>query len=418
MANFLQYLDQFQYDSFYDIPLSTLDILALVELAYLPFDNLVTEEMTPQHAIRLDRFAQSFKEAFKDGYPPLSMMTKERLELLDKLATSQRFKHIKVFGYVNDYSLENQKQFAAVCYKIQQDHYLLVFRGTDDTIIGWKEDFHMAYMQEIPAQLSAKDYLQQLLEHIDGKVTIAGHSKGGNLAIYASSQVAENLQPAIQSIYAFDAPGLHPSILASLGFARMEHRIHSFIPQNSIVGMMLETPKHATVIKSKAFGLAQHITFTWEVNQGHLVPVKEVTSDSQQVDKTLKTWIAQLPPEDVKQFVDLFFGLFIQAGIYRFSDITVDTFGKLQKVIQTMENRTPEEKEMMERLIRLLIDTRVQVWKETLPDLPQLKEIKLPKKLQNLSDLHLQEKLPKLPKVELPDSLRNLLPDKPEKDKS
>lgn len=121
----------------------------------------------------------------------------------------KRYKNLKLFGYVNDIDLEMQKQFAAMVYKINLDTYVIAFRGTDDSIIGWKEDFHMTYMEHVPAQQTAVHYVQKVMKAFPKATFIlTGHSKGGNLATYASSQVEPALQDRIKQIYSFDAPGL------------------------------------------------------------------------------------------------------------------------------------------------------------------------------------------------------------------
>lgn len=421
MSNLIDYVEANQYDSFYDKELNALDILALTEITYLPFDGMVSPHFSEDENISLHRLAVLFDQQFKKKYPPLSMVNGNRLTLLSRLSAYKRYKHIKAFAFVNDYNLDSQKQFAAITYQIRPKEFVVIFRGTDDTLIGWKEDFHMTYMAEIPAQRAATEYLTQLLTQLDGQVTVAGHSKGGNLAIYAASQISPELQNKVQKVFSFDAPGVHASVLDSSGFKAVEDKIQHIIPQGSIVGMMLETPEHALIVKSKANGLLQHVSFSWEVEQDHFKFVPAVTKDSLQVDQTLKTWTASLSEEELKDFFDLFFGIFIQAGILRFGDVTIDTLSKIQKVIQNSQQMTTDQKAMMERIARLLIDTRVQIWKEGLPDLPPLPDFDFAKNIPSLSDLQLQEKLPhlpKFPKVDIPDSIRNLLPDKPEKDKS
>ncbi|MCP1640163.1 hypothetical protein J2T50_001886 [Streptococcus gallinaceus] len=364
MANILTYLTNYQYDNFYETAINELDILALTELSYLPFDDLITADFSVTKGIRLDELADKFHEKFQSGYPPLSMVNRDRLALLAQLSQSKRFKYIRAFAYVNDYSLEDQKQFAAVSYRLTPNDVLTVFRGTDDTIIGWKEDFHMTYMAEIPAQAAARDYLETAIETLPANFYVAGHSKGGNLATFASSQVQPALQESIQEVYSFDGPGLHETVLASTGYAAITKRIHSIIPEGSIVGMMLQTPKNAHIVKSTGLGLMQHISFTWEIDDKTFQTAAALTPDSLQMDQTLKTWTASLSPDELKTFFDLFFGLFTQAGIYRFSDMTIDTPAKLQALAQNRQNLSPEERQMLERMTRLLIDTRYQIWKE------------------------------------------------------
>ena len=405
MPTIFDYLKANQYDSFYDKEFTVLDALALTELAYLPFEDLVPAEISVQNYISLQHLAEQFEEKFQGKYPPLGMVNAHRLKLLSYLSSFKRYKHIRALGFANDVSLDSQKQFAAITYQIRPKEYLVVFRGTDDSIIGWKEDFHLTYMKEIPAQLAARDYLKEVLDKLDGKVWLAGHSKGGNLATYAACHVETSIQDRVQKVYSFDAPGLHSSIRNSDNFKAIEGKIISIIPENSIVGMMLETPETDLVVKSKTFGLLQHLTFSWEIEGDQFKEVSSVTEDSLQVDQTLKSWTANLSEEELRDFFDLFFGLFIEAGIHRFGDMTVDTAGKIQKLIENRKNLSPEQEAMMDRLSRQLIDTRIQVWKDSLPDLPKLTPFKLPD--------HFQEKLPKFDELHLTDKIRSLLPDKP-----
>lgn len=405
MPTIFDYLKANQYDSFYDKEFTVLDALALTELAYLPFEDLVPAEISVQNYISLQHLAEQFEEKFQGKYPPLGMVNAHRLKLLSYLSSFKRYKHIRALGFANDVSLDSQKQFAAITYQIRPKEYLVVFRGTDDSIIGWKEDFHLTYMKEIPAQLAARDYLKEVLDKLDGKVWLAGHSKGGNLATYAACHVETSIQDRVQKVYSFDAPGLHSSIRNSDNFKAIEGKILSIIPENSIVGMMLETPETDLVVKSKTFGLLQHLMVSWEIEGDQFKVVPKVTEDSIQVDQTLKSWTASLSEEELRDFFDLFFGLFIEAGIYRFGDITVDTPVKIQKLIENRRNLTPEQATMMDRLSRQLIDTRIQVWKDSLPDLPKLTPFKLPD--------HFQEKLPKFDELHLTDKIRSLIPDKP-----
>ena len=405
MSTIFDYLKNSQYDSFYDKDFTVLDALALTELAYLPFEDLVPADISTDNHISLQHLAERFEEKFQGKYPPLGMVNAHRLKLLSYLSSFKRYKHIRALAFDNEVSLDSQKQFAAITYQVKPKEYLVVFRGTDDSIIGWKEDFHMTYMKEIPAQLAAKDYLTQICSHLDGKFWLAGHSKGGNLATYAASQAEPSFQEKIQEIYSFDAPGLHKTIRNSDSFKSVEGKIQSIIPENSIVGMMLDTPEIDLVVKSKTFGLLQHLTFSWEIEGDQFKEVSSVTEDSLQVDQTLKSWTASLSEEELRDFFDLFFGLFIEAGIHRFGDMTVDTAGKIQKLIENRKNLSPEQEAMMDRLSRQLIDTRIQVWKDSLPVFPKLTPFKLPD--------HFQEKLPKFDELHLTDKIRSLLPDKP-----
>lgn len=380
MGIIFDYLDQVAYDSIYDTPFNELDMLMLTELTYLPFDQIVSDQMSPDCTCRLFEAAEKLPQ-------DLSMLvTKNRLKLLEKVASSTRFKNIKLMGYVNDIDPDVQKQFAAMIFKIKPETYVLTFRGTDDSIIGWKEDFHMTYMDQVPAQKTAVNYLRKAMDALPGQFILTGHSKGGNLASYAASQIESEYQERIQIIYSYDAPGLNHSVITSQGYQTISDKIKRYIPQGSIVGMMLETPKQAQIVKSTAIGgLAQHDTFTWQISDQTFVLLDNLNPDSLQVDKTLKNWVDSVSDEELKDFFDLFFGLILDAGISSINDLTkLENFNKILAVFENANALTDQEREMLTRLAKLLVDMRYQSWKD---DMNLLKPSKLVQEVkENLSE--------------------------------
>lgn len=380
MGIIFDYLDQVAYDSIYDTPFNELDMLMLTELTYLPFDQIVSDQMSPDCTCRL------FEAAEKVPQDLSMLVTKNRLKLLEKAASSTRFKNIKLMGYVNDIDPDVQKQFAAMIFKIKPETYVLTFRGTDDSIIGWKEDFHMTYMDQVPAQKTAVNYLRKAMDALPGQFILTGHSKGGNLASYAASQIEPKYQERIQSIYSYDAPGLNHSVITSQGYQTISDKIKRYIPQGSIVGMMLETPKQAQIVKSTAIGgLAQHDTFSWQISDQTFVLLDNLNPDSLQVDKTLKNWVDSVSDEELKDFFDLFFGLILDAGISSINDLTkLENFNKILAVFENANALTDEEREMLTRLAKLLVDMRYQSWKD---DMNLLKPSKLVQEVkENLSE--------------------------------
>lgn len=360
MGIIFDYLDQVAYDSIYDTPFNELDMLMLTEITYLPFDQIVSDQMSPDCTCRL------FEAAEKAPQDLSMLVTKNRLKLLEKVASSTRFKNIRLMGYVNDIDPDVQKQFAAMIFKIKPDSYVLTFRGTDDSIIGWKEDFHMTYMDQVPTQKTAVNYLRKAMDALPGQFILTGHSKGGNLASYAASQIEPEYQERIQSIYSYDAPGLNHSVITSQGYQTISDKIKRYIPQGSIVGMMLETPKQAQIVKSTAIGgLAQHDTFSWQISDQTFVLLDNLNPDSLQVDKTLKNWVDSVSDEELKDFFDLFFGLILDAGISSINDLTkLENFNKILAVFENANALTDEERDMLTRLAKLLVDMRYQSWKD------------------------------------------------------
>ena len=361
MSTIFDYLKEVTYDSIYDRPFKELDVLALTELTYLPFGHIVPQGDTTGIPVRLSD-AMELIDRTTDF-----IVSNQHLQLVDELATSKRFKNIKLLNYVDEYDPDVQKQFAAMTYRLSLDAYLVVFRGTDDTLIGWKEDFHMTYMDHVPAQKRAASYLQHVMKEFPkGRFLVAGHSKGGNLATYACSYLPDSLFERVDAIYSYDAPGLNKAIIETEGYQRTSPYIRRFVPQGSIVGMMLEVPEPTTIVKSRAFGgFAQHDAFTWEIKDYSFVTVSETSPDSQQTDLTLKQWVRETSAEERKKFFDTFFGIFLDAGITSINDLTdLKQLAKSKEILQNAQDLDQTEREMLERLAKQLIDTRFQAWKK------------------------------------------------------
>ena len=361
MSTIFDYLKEVTYDSIYDRPFTELDVLALTELTYLPFGHIVPQGDTTGIPVRLSDAMELIERTTN------FIVTNQHLHLVDELATSKRFKNIKLLNYVDEYDPDVQKQFAAMTYRLTMDVYLVIFRGTDDTLIGWKEDFHMTYMDHVPAQKRAASYLQHVMKEFPkGRFMVAGHSKGGNLAAYACSYLPDQLSEQVDAIFCYDAPGLNKSIIKTEGYQRIAHLIHRFVPQGSIVGMMLEVPEPATIVKSRAFGgFAQHDAFTWMVEKDGFVTLDQTSPDSQQMVQTLKQWVQEVPDSQLKKFFDTFFGLFLDAGITSINDLmNLKNFSKIKDIFQNAQDLDSTEREMLERLAKQLIDTRVQAWKK------------------------------------------------------
>ena len=361
MSTIFDYLKEVTYDSIYDRSFKELDVLALTELTYLPFGHIVPQGDTTGIPVRLSD-AMELIDRTTDF-----IVSNQHLQLVDELASSKRFKNIKLLNYVDEYDPDVQKQFAAITYRLSLDTYLVVFRGTDDTLIGWKEDFHMTYMDHVPAQKRAASYLQHVMKEFPkGRFLVAGHSKGGNLATYACSYLPDSLFERVDAIYSYDAPGLNKAIIETEGYQRTSPNIRRFVPQGSIVGMMLEVPEPTTVVKSRAFGgFAQHDAFTWEIKDYSFVTVSETSPDSQQTDLTLKQWVRETSADERKKFFDTFFGIFLDAGITSINDLTdLKQLAKAKEILQNAQDLDPTEREMLERLAKQLIDTRFQAWKK------------------------------------------------------
>ena len=379
MGNLIAYVQQYEAQTFQEKSVTDIDILVLTEIAYLPFDEIVSSSFEEKAAISLNQLGKEFeiiKEKEHENNP--FMITKERIQLLDVVSKSQRYKDIKVFGFMNDIDDELTKQFAAVCYQWEEESRWIIFRGTDESLTGWKEDFMMTYSDLIPAQTDAIEYLRKQAELFAGSLNISGHSKGGNLSLYASAMQEEDIQHRIKQIYCWDAPGVHRSILNTEGYQRVVSKAKRYIPQDSIVGLMLESQVPYHIIESQGSGISQHSALMWNIEDDHFVELTELTKKSQLTDQTFKQWTEVVSDEDLKLFFDTFFELFFEMGVETVNDVYYNFRLYMQKFFEKAYQMDTEKREILLRVGRLLFQIRYEIWKDTLSISVELPTLTLP----------------------------------------
>ena len=379
MGNLITYVQQYEAQTFQEKLVTDIDILVLTEIAYLPFDEIVSSSFEEKTAISLNQLGKEFetiKEKEHKNNP--FMITKERIQLLDVVSKSQRYKDIKVFGFMNDIDDELTKQFAAVCYQWEEESRWIIFRGTDESLTGWKEDFMMTYSDLIPAQIDAIEYLRKQAEFFSGSLNISGHSKGGNLSLYASAMQEEDIQHRIQQIYCWDAPGVHRSILNTEGYQRVVSKAKRYIPQDSIVGLMLESQVPYHIIESQGSGISQHSALMWNIEDDHFVELTELTRNSQLTDQTFKQWTEVVSDEDLKLFFDTFFELIFEMGVETVNDVYYNFRMYMRQFFEKAYQMDTEKREILLRVGRLLFQIRYEIWKDTLSISVELPTLTLP----------------------------------------
>ena len=379
MGNLITYVQQYEAQTFQEKLVTDIDILVLTEIAYLPFDEIVSSSFEEKTAISLNQLGKEFetiKEKEHKNNP--FMITKERIQLLDVVSKSLRFKDVKVFGFMNDIDDELTKQFAAVCYQWEEESRWIIFRGTDESLTGWKEDFMMTYSDLIPAQTDAIEYLRKQAELFSGSLNISGHSKGGNLSLYASAMQEEDIQHRIQQIYCWDAPGVHRSILNTEGYQRVVSKAKRYIPQDSIVGLMLESQVPYHIIESQGSGISQHSALMWNIEDDHFVELTELTRNSQLTDQTFKQWTEVVSDEELKLFFDTFFELIFEMGVETVNDVYYNFRMYMRQFFEKAYQMDTEKREILLRVGRLLFQIRYEIWKDTLSISVELPTLTLP----------------------------------------
>lgn len=285
------------------VPFCPVDALILSELSYVHFGALIPENAS----VPMGRAAADYLSApvQKRG----RCRCEEDLKLLEALKAAPRFSSLPLSRYEDRFIPEEETQFGALSVLLPDGSAFLAFRGTDATLVGWKEDFNMSFRDTVPAQLAAADYARRFAAAFPGPLRLGGHSKGGNLAIFAAVSCPARIRDRISAVYSFDGPGFTQYLLSRPGYQELLTRIFTFVPQSSVVGMLLDRKEPCTVVRSGRVGIFQHDPYAWEVLGGGFVEVEEVTPGSRMTDRALTAWLAGLTPEQREQVVDTVYDL-------------------------------------------------------------------------------------------------------------
>lgn len=300
MANMLNYLDWRGDLTLAADPWNDVDSLIMASLCYIDMPQAADKMLT------VGEIADTLPPYESRKGPQGSFFGSCRA-LMKHCAISERFGQAELHDYVNEVDADKEIQFSAIMADLPDGSRYVAFRGTDSSIIGWREDFSMAF-ETVPAQTAAAAYLEKAA--LDGRrLTVGGHSKGGNLALYAAAHAPERVQALIERVYSFDGPGLDDATVASEGYARIAGKVRSFIPQSSVVGLLLTHFEEYVVVHSNALGLLQHDPFSWQLVGRRFLEVEQVDKASQVVDETVHEWLRQSSPEERKIFVNTLFDL-------------------------------------------------------------------------------------------------------------
>ena len=347
-------------------------------MAKLPLENVVPSDENGENFVTVKEIAEYMQEHKQELFDENPMMiTQERHEVSQVIADAPRFQSLKFFGVVSEWDKDTTKQFAAVTVEVEPSVRLVVFRGTDETLIGWKEDFLMTYSPLVAAQTDAKEYLAKQASLWDGDLMISGHSKGGNLAIYAAATQVEDVQLRIVDIFCFDSPGLYRSVLETKGYQNIVPLAMRYIPQDSLVGLMLESEVPYVIVKSNATGAMQHSAMTWEIEDGQFIKMEKLTKNSQLNDQTFKKWTESVSDEELELFWNVFFELLFSVGIDTVNDLYGQFMHYVQEFLKAAGNMDEEKRELLTRIALLLVSTRFEVWKDSL-DMSELVQFEMP----------------------------------------
>ena len=365
MANILEYMDwrgdiPFSLDPFNDV-----DNLILAEIAYTDFEGIITHDdvMTFSDVARI-YFELHTEQEINDR----TTFYKLAPLVLKKAAETTRFKDITISGYLNIISSDRDEQIAAITYELPNGMYYVAFRGTDNTLVGWKEDFNLSFLQETSGQRRAIEYINYYFKDKNKKLMLGGHSKGGNFAVYAAAFCDKSIRKRITAVYSNDGPGFREEIIEKRGYKAILPKVVSILPEESLVGILLSNDYNSYIIKCSAKGIYQHDPMTWTVYRNSFVKAESRTDTSRLFDKTMMKWLATMSDSDREIFTDALFSTLDNTGIKTLNDLSeggVKAFSEFMKSLKDLPAEKQQElSSMVKRLIKISGENIVSNLKE------------------------------------------------------
>lgn len=348
----IDYLKTYGTRSFREEPLNEVDSLILCQFAYLKFDGMVPGVSENKRSVYMrDLYQHSdFEKLFKN-----TMYARSNRRLFETMLSSRRFCELRMNSYINIVELERQFQFSAITFTLEDGTVYVAYRGTDESLVGWKEDLNMAFLDPIPGQEYSVKYINTVAKKMNRPFYVGGHSKGGNLAVYASMNCAKSVQDRIIKIYNMDGPSFRPQVLEKYHYEAIKDRTVKIIPHSSLVGMLFEQSMDYRVVKSRALGLLQHDPYSWKVRYGRFVDIEQVLGSQRIVDETLNAWILSLNEEQIRVFVDTLYLVLCSAKKDNLLAFSTDLGNSIGSIVGAIKEVDEETKQMIGATLKDLV---------------------------------------------------------------
>ena len=346
-----------------------IDGLILSRLSYFPFEQLIKEN----EEITIEEFGKRFEQA---DQTTLRILWEDDKYLIPLLGKSERFGKMIITNLENKFNKEEERQFFAVTVVMPDDTIFISYRGTDDTLVGWKEDFNMSFKAHIASQLDAAKYINDVSKKYKQKIRIGGHSKGGNLAVYAAAFANKTAKNKIINVYNNDGPGFIDEITETEEYKQAINKVHTYIPQSSVVGRLLNHEEKYTIVQSVQKGIMQHDLFSWQIEGKEFVCLEKVTNGSDIFDKTLKEWLSNISSEQRELVIDTVFDILNTTEAESFSEIKKNWFVNVKLMLGKYKTLDLESKEIISHIIQSLFRIVKNTIAEEIPQISKKENVK------------------------------------------
>lgn len=348
MSNILDYIKWRGDLSLEASEFNEIDNLILARLSYFDFNGLFSNY---DEIVTIEEAYKRFKKGKVENK---RILQNEDLDLFPALASCERFSSIKLTRFVNKVDELQEKQFSAITLFLPDNTILVSYRGTDNTIVGWREDLNMSFKKNVPAQLEGVKYLEEIAKNYPNKIRVTGHSKGGNVAIYAAAFASKSTKKRIIEVYNNDGPGVDDEVAITEEYKDILPKTHTFVPQTSIIGRLLSHEEQYTVIESTQKGIMQHDLYTWQLLGNQFVHLNEVDKNSVVIDKTIKKWLKEVNPEQRGEVINTLFDVLQQTDATTLAEVKTNWFKNARILYKSYQNVSPENKEMVSKMMDAL----------------------------------------------------------------
>ncbi|MBQ9781022.1 MAG: DUF2974 domain-containing protein [Clostridia bacterium] len=348
-----------------DIPatkdnINEVDNLIFCLLSYVDFEGILPAD---PHAdgMTLREAAKEYFFTHKEDEPhPLGLIVPaEIITLFRRLSETARYQNLWLTGYVNEVSKEREMQFSALTITLPDRGFFTAFRGTDDTIVGWKEDLMLSYLDEVPAQRKATSYLDSLSLQDGDTLYVGGHSKGGNLAVWGAVHASEKTQNAIKRVYSNDGPGFTEAMITSQAYQRMADRLTFLLPQSSLIGLLLANDSTYQIVKSRTLGVFQHNGLSWDVMGPSFVRQEKLSGRGMRTDTVVRERIDGMSKDEKRAFVEMLFEILESTGATTLTELADGKMKTAMSMLKTYQAFDKEKKEMATYLFGKLFDLKL-----------------------------------------------------------
>ena len=358
-----------EFDTLVARPLGDVDSLVLACLSYYRLPREAAGARTHEGLALSDLFrAEWFAHMTEGLWNPAGLV-----RLLACVVASPRLRDVRLCDYVEDLDAECEKQFCACTLRLPGGGAYVSFRGTDNTLVGWKEDFNMAFESDVPSQLAARAYLERIAPTVTGSLYVGGHSKGGNLAVYAASTCDAATAARLTRVFSHDGPGFMAQTLSAPGWRERGGLVSKTVPKSSLIGMLFEQQEEYSVVDSSTLGILQHDPFSWVVEGCEFARADGISRGAAALDETLNQWICSMTHDEREGFVNTLFSLLYASGQDTFAGVNGNLQEALPAMLDELAKTDPEQRRYLTRAVSLLLRAFVpDVTPSTSLQLPQI----------------------------------------------